>query len=247
MSAAMALGSAVRIAEALLFAAREPLSDAVLMEAIPVGVSLRDVMAHLEPHYLARGVNLVRIAGKWAFRTAPDLGYLMTKEVEEPKKLSRAAIETLAIVAYHQPVTRAEIEDIRGVSTAKGTLDVLMETGWVRMRGRRKTPGRPITFGTTEGFLAHFGLNAVGDLPGLDELRQTGMFDGRVPANLSMPLPSDDPTLRADEDPLEADQMILSVEERINAVEEPLVIVDEESDDIDTVDMPLNPLDGERR
>jgi segregation and condensation protein B len=250
MSAAMALGSAVRITEALLFAAREPLSDAVLIAAIPASVSLRDVMAHLEPHYLARGVNLVRVAGKWAFRTAPDLGYLMTKEVEEPRKLSRAAIETLAIVAYHQPVTRAEIEDIRGVATAKGTLDVLMETGWVRMRGRRKTPGRPITFGTTERFLAHFGLNAVGDLPGLDELRQTGMFDGRVPANLSMPLPSDDPTLRSDEDPLEADQMVLSVEERINAGDEPLIIAeveDQMDENLFEEESPLNPLDGERR
>ncbi|MGL4636910.1 MAG: SMC-Scp complex subunit ScpB [Beijerinckiaceae bacterium] len=248
MSAAMALGTAVRIAEALLFAAREPLSEDVLTAAIPASVSLRDVMAHLEPHYLARGVNLVRIGGKWAFRTAPDLGYLMTKEVEEPKKLSRAAVETLAIVAYHQPVTRAEIEDIRGVATAKGTLDVLMETGWVRMRGRRKTPGRPITFGTTEAFLSHFGLNVVGDLPGLDELRQAGMFDGRVPGNLLMPLPSDDPTLRSDEDPLEADPLVLALEERINAAEEPLLPADEseDSDSADSEDARLNPLDGER-
>ncbi len=247
----MALGSAVRITEALLFAAREPLSEAVITAAIPANVQLRDVMAHLEPHYLARGVNLVRIAGKWAFRTAPDLGYLMTKEVEEPKKLSRAAIETLAIVAYHQPVTRSEIEDIRGVATAKGTLDVLMETGWVRMRGRRKTPGRPITFGTTERFLVHFGLNAVGDLPGLDELRQTGMFDGRVPANLFMPLPSDDPTLRIDEDPLEADQMVLAAEERINAGDEPLLTDGDElevaEETVENDDVPLNPFDGDRR
>jgi segregation and condensation protein B len=248
MTAAMALGAAVRITEALLFAAREPVSEEVLAAAIPASVSLQDVMAHLEPHYLARGVNLVRIGGKWAFRTAPDLGYLMTKETEEPRKLSRAAIETLAIVAYHQPVTRAEIEDIRGVATAKGTLDVLMETAWVRMRGRRKTPGRPITFGTTEAFLSHFSLNAVSDLPGLDELRQAGMFDGRVPGNMLMPLPSDDPALRADEDPLDADPLVLSLEERINAVEEPLLPADEadDPDDSGTEEGPLNPLDGER-
>ena len=131
----------------------------------------------------------------------------MTQEVEEPRKLSRAAIETLSIIAYHQPVTRAEIEEIRGVATARGTLDVLMEAGWVRMRGRRKTPGRPITFGTTEAFLSHFGLNAVSDLPGLDELKSAGLFDGRLPVGVAIPLPSDDPLLRADEDPLDADPL----------------------------------------
>jgi segregation and condensation protein B len=249
MSAAMALGSAVRIAEALLFAAREPLSEAVLVAAIPAQVSIRDVMAHLEPHYTARGVNLTKINGKWAFRTAPDLGYLMSKETEEPKKLSRAAIETLSIIAYHQPVTRAEIEEIRGVATAKGTLDVLMETGWVRMRGRRKTPGRPITFGTTEGFLSHFGLNGVGDLPGLDELKSAGMFDGRLPNGVSIPLPSDDPMLRADEDPLEADAIALATEERINTAEAPLELEMEEADTVVGVedDDRLDPLADERK
>lgn len=222
MTAAMALGAAVRIAEAMLFAAREPLSEDLLGAAMPAGVSIRDVMAHLEPHYAARGVNLARIAGKWTFRTATDLGYLMTKEVEEPRKLSRAAIETLSIIAYHQPVTRAEIEEIRGVATARGTLDVLMEAGWVRMRGRRKTPGRPITFGTTEAFLSHFGLNAVSDLPGLDELKSAGLFDGRLPVGVAIPLPSDDPLLRADEDPLDADPLEMAAEERINRVEPPL-------------------------
>jgi segregation and condensation protein B len=249
MSAAMALGAAVRIAEALLFAAREPLSEEVLTAAIPANVPIRDVIAHLEPHYAARGVNLVRINGKWSFRTAADLGYLMTKEVEEPKKLSRAAVETLSIIAYHQPVTRAEIEEIRGVATAKGTLDVLLEAGWVRMRGRRKTPGRPITFGTTEGFLSHFGLNAVSDLPGLDELKTAGMFDGRLPGSVSIPLPSDDPVLRADEDPLEADDMTLAAEERINAAETPLELEIEEADAIlsDADDEKLDPLADERK
>ncbi len=249
MSAAMALGKAVRIAEALLFAAREPLSEAVLTQAIPAQVNLRDVMAHLEPHYAARGVNLVRINGKWAFRTAPDLGYLMTRTVEEPRKLSRAAIETLAIIAYHQPVTRAEIEDIRGVATAKGTLDILLEAGWARMRGRRKTPGRPITFGTTEGFLSHFGLNAVSDLPGLDELKSAGMFDGRLPGGVSIPLPSDDPLLREDEDPLETDPLELAAEVRINALDEPLETSLEAADEVidgDEGDEPrLDPLADE--
>ncbi len=249
MSAALALGAAVRIVEALLFAAREPLSEDVLTAAIPAQVSIRDVLAQLEPHYTARGVNLVRINGKWAFRTSPDLGYLMTKETEEPRKLSRASIETLAIIAYHQPVTRAEIEEIRGVATAKGTLDVLMETNWVRMRGRRKTPGRPITFGTTEGFLAHFGLNGVSDLPGLDELKSAGMFDGRLPNGVAIPLPSDDPMLRADEDPLEVDPMVLAAEERINAAETPLELDMDEAEAIASAaedDELLNPLADER-
>src|SRR5438128_4579796 len=128
-------------------------------------------MRRLQAEYAPRGVNLVRIAGKWTFRTANDLAWLMSHESVEPKKLSRAAIETLAIIAYHQPVTRAEIEEIRGVSTSKGTLDVLLETGWIRPRARRKAPGRPITFGTTDAFLSHFGLDSIGDLPGLDELK----------------------------------------------------------------------------
>jgi segregation and condensation protein B len=247
MSAAMALGAAVRIAEALLFAAREPLSEDVLAAAIPAQVSIRDVIAHLEPHYAARGVNLTKINGKWAFRTAPDLGYLMSKETEEPKKLSRAAIETLSIIAYHQPVTRAEIEDIRGVATAKGTLDVLMETSWVRMRGRRKTPGRPITFGTTEGFLSHFGLNGVSDLPGLDELKSAGMFDGRLPNGVLIPLPSDDPMLRADEDPLEGDAIALAAEERINAVEAPLESELDEADSVLETEDRLDPLADEHK
>ncbi len=221
IAAAMRLGAAVRIVEALLFASREPLSDEVLAEALPAGVSLKETIAHLEPHYAARGVNLVRIGKSWTFRTAADLGHLMSKQVEEPRKLSRAAVETLAIIAYHQPVTRAEIEEIRGVATAKGTLDVLLEAGFVRMRGRRKTPGRPITFGTTDGFLSHFGLSGVGDLPGLDELKQAGMFEGRA-AGLSVPLPSDDPALRADEDPLDQDDLLAAAEERINAPDEPL-------------------------
>jgi segregation and condensation protein B len=145
------------------------------------------------------------------FRTAGDLSWLLSRETVEPKKLSRAAMETLAIIAYHQPVTRAEIEDIRGVSTSKGTLDVLLETGWVRLRGRRKAPGRPVTYGTTPAFLLHFGLEALGDLPGLEELKGSGLLDGRLPPGFTVPAPTDDPTLREDEDPLEPGDLDLTL------------------------------------
>ena len=146
----------------------------------------------------------MRVANKWTFRTAGDLSWLMTRESTETRRLSRAAIEVLAIIAYHQPVTRAEIEEIRGVITSKGTLDVLLETGWIRPRGRRKTPGRPLTFGTTEAFLSQFSLEALGDLPGLEELKGTGLLDSRLPSGFSVPTPSDDVALREDEDPLDA-------------------------------------------
>src|SRR5437870_7121906 len=182
----------LRLLEALLFAAAEPLDDETLAARLPEGVDLPAAMRRLQDEYAPRGVNLMRIAGKWTFRTANDLAWLLARESVEPKKLSRAANETLAIIAYHQPVTRAEIEDIRGVTVSKGTIDVLMETGWLGPRGRRKAPGRPLTFGTTETFLSHFGLEAIGDLPGLDELKGTGLLDGRLPPGFSIPLPSDD-------------------------------------------------------
>jgi len=156
----------LRLLEALLFASTEPLDQATLAKRMPDGVDVKAALAQLQAEYAPRGVNLVRIANKWTFRTAGDLAWLMTRETTETRRLSRAAIEVLAIVAYHQPVTRAEIEEIRGVVTSKGTLDVLMETGWIRPRGRRKTPGRPLTFGTTESFLSQFSLEALGDLPG---------------------------------------------------------------------------------
>jgi len=145
------------------------------------------------------------------FRTADDLSWLLTKETVETRKLSRAAIETLAIIAYHQPVTRAEIEEIRGVVTAVGTLDVLLRTGWIRPRGRRKAPGRPITYGTTDQFLTHFGLEEVGDLPGLDELKSAGLLEGNLPPGFAVPLPSDDTALREDEDPLEPSDLDLGL------------------------------------
>ena len=193
----------LRLLEAMLFASAEPLDEATLRKKLPDGVDVKAALAHLQADYANRGVNLVRVGNKWTFRTATDLAWLMTRESTETRKLSRAAIEMLAIIAYHQPVTRAEIEDIRGVVTSKGTLDVLLETGWIRPRGRRKTPGRPLTFGTTEAFLAQFNLEALGDLPGLEELRGTGLLDSRLPSGFNVPTPSDDPALRDDEDPLE--------------------------------------------
>ena len=201
-AAGLRLSEAVRIAEALLFAAPEPMPEVEIARRLPAGVAVATVLARLRADYDGRGVRLVRVGAKWVFRTAEDLGWLLSASGREVVKLSRAAMETLAIIAYHQPTTRAEIEDIRGVSVAKGTLDVLLATGWIRPRGRRRSPGRPITYGTTEGFLLHFGLEQIGDLPGLEELRGAGLFDGRLPAGFSVPLPNDGP-LDADEDPLE--------------------------------------------
>jgi segregation and condensation protein B len=201
----------LRLLEALLFAATEPLDQAALAKRMPDGIDIKMALAQLQADYASRGVNLVRVANKWTFRTAGDLSWLMTRESTETRRLSRAAIEMLAIIAYHQPVTRAEIEDIRGVITSKGTLDVLLETGWVRPRGRRKTPGRPLTFGTTEAFLSQFSLEALGDLPGLEELKGTGLLDSRLPSGFSVPAPSDDPALRDDEDPLEIGDLELAL------------------------------------
>ena len=200
---AVDMNESVRTIEALLFATPEPVDEKALAARLPEGTDVKALLTQLQEIYSTRGVNLVKVAGKWAFRTSTDLGHLMTREQQEPKKLSRAAIETLAIIAYHQPVTRAEIEAIRGVTISKGTLDVLIETGWARLRGRRKAPGRPVTYGTTEAFLNHFGLNAIDDLPGLDELKGAGFLEGRLPSGFAVPVPSDDPGLHDDEDPLE--------------------------------------------
>ncbi len=201
----------LRILEALLFAAEEPLDEKALAARLPAGIDVRALLAQLQQEYAPRGVNLVRVGGKWTLRTASDLSWLLTREAVVARKLSRAAIETLAIVAYHQPVTRAEIEEIRGISTAKGTLDVLLETGWIRLRGRRKAPGRPVTYGTTEAFLSHFGIEALADLPGLDELKGAGLIEGTLPAAFDVPIPSDDPALRDDEEPLEPGDLDLGL------------------------------------
>ena len=202
-----AFARAKRIAEALLFASAGPLDEALIARRLPDGVAAAAVMAALKADYSLRGVNLIRVQRAWLFRTAPDLGWLLARDMTAPKKLSRAAIETLAIVAYHQPVTRAEIEEIRGVAISRGTLDVLLESGWARLRGRRRTPGRPVTYGTTPGFLIHFGLETIRDLPGLDELKGAGLFEGRLPRGFGVPLPRDDSALTEDEEPLEGGEV----------------------------------------
>ncbi|KQO81215.1 SMC-Scp complex subunit ScpB [Rhizobium sp. Leaf262] len=196
------LKDAERIAEALVFASAQPVSEAFIAERVAKGVDIAAVMAKLKGIYAERGVNLIQVGGNWAFRTAGDLSFVIRMDEKEPKKLSRAALEVLAIIAYHQPVTRAEIEEIRGVQTSRGTLDVLMEAGWVRFRGRRRTPGRPVTMGTTVDFLDHFGLEELRDLPGLDELKGAGLLSGRIPSNFGIPLPSMSDELTEDEDPI---------------------------------------------
>ncbi|KUM27879.1 segregation and condensation protein B [Mesorhizobium loti] len=197
------LAEAVRMAEAIIFASAEPVSERQLTARLPEGVNIAAAMGDLQEIYAKRGVNLVRVGDTWAFRTAGDLAFLMSRDSVQQRKLSRAALEVLAIIAYHQPVTRAEIEDIRGVETSKGTLDTLLETEWVRMRGRRRTPGRPVTYGTTDAFLDHFALEEIRDLPGMEELKGAGLLSTRMPSNFSMPVPPADPeALAEDEDAL---------------------------------------------
>jgi len=178
------MGEQERMVEAVLFASAEPVTVAELSARMPHGSDPAEALVHLRKRYEGRGVNLVRVGDAWAMRTAPDLGFLMQKETVETRKLSRAAIETLAIVAYHQPVTRAEIEEIRGVSVSRGTIDQLIELEWIRFGRRRMSPGRPITFVVTQGFLDHFGLENARDLPGLKELRAAGLLDSRPPPGL---------------------------------------------------------------
>lgn len=194
----------LRILEALLFASDEPVDLKAVKPFLSDAADVDALIDELQAQYARRGVNLVQRGSKWAFRTAEDLNFLLRREETDTRPLSRAALETLSIIAYHQPVTRAEIEEVRGVSISKGTLDVLMEAGWVRMRGRRRTPGRPVTYGTTEGFLDHFGLETLGDLPGLDELKGAGLLSSRVPSSFQVPMPFDG-ALREDEDPLDPD------------------------------------------
>lgn len=191
-----------RIVEALLFAASEPLAPQQMATFMSDGADVLEVLGQLQAEYASKGVNLVERGGKWAFRTAEDLGFLLRREHQDTRPLSRAALETLSIIAYHQPATRAEIEDVRGVATGRGTLDILMEAGWVRMRGRRRTPGRPVTYGTTDAFLDHFSLESLADLPGLEELKGAGLLSNQVPPDMQISMPFNGP-LREDEDPLE--------------------------------------------
>lgn len=173
------MGEQERMVEAILFASAQPVTLADLVARLPHGCDPAEALVTLRRRYEGRGVNLMKLGDAWAFRTAPDLGFLMQAEQVEQKKLSRAAIETLAIVAYHQPVTRAEIEEIRGVAVSRGTIDQLLELDWIRLGRRRMTPGRPVTFVVTDHFLDHFGLESARDLPGLKELRAAGLLDSR--------------------------------------------------------------------
>jgi len=191
----------LRLVEAVLFAAVEPLDEATIAGHLPQGADAAGIIAELAAHYAPRGVNLVRVAGRWQLRTAPDLAGALKIEREAQRKLSRAAMETLAIVAYHQPVTRAEIEEIRGVVVSRGTLDQLLEIGWVKPGRRRDSPGRPVTWVTTDFFLSHFGLDALKDLPGVKELSDAGLLDTRSAISVyseragdpdALPEPADD-------------------------------------------------------
>ena len=193
----------LRLLEALLFAAVEPIDTQTLRDRMPEDADVGALLARLSRDYAGRGVNLVRVADRWRFQTAPDLEHHLIDVKEAPRKLSNAALETLAIIAYHQPVTRAEIEDVRGVAVSRGTLDVLMELGWIRLRGRRRTPGRPVTYGTTDEFLGHFNLETITDLPGRDDLKAAGLLDPRLPKDFEMPEPKMMDDISTDEDPLE--------------------------------------------
>jgi segregation and condensation protein B len=197
------LAALERQIEALLFAAAGPMSMQDLERRLPEGADIAVAIEALAARYAGRGVNLVCVAGRWRFQTAEDLAYLMTQEREEPRRLSKAGQETLAIVAYHQPVTRAEIEAVRGVQASRGTLDVLLELGLVKMRGRRRTPGRPVTFGTTDAFLEHYGLASLADLPGAAEMKASGLLAMDLPSGFAPPQPTSE--LGEDEDPLDAD------------------------------------------
>jgi segregation and condensation protein B len=192
---------AVRAAEALLFAGGEPLTAKELGEKLGPDVDVAAVLMKLKRDYDGRGVQLVEAGGGWRFQSAPDLSSLFTETRAAPKKLPKAAMETLAVIAYHQPVTRAEIEDIRGVSLSRGSMELLLEIGWIRPRGRRRTPGRPLTFGTSDVFLAHFGLASLDALPGKEDLKALGLLDPRAASALEVPRPGEE--LASDEEPLE--------------------------------------------
>jgi segregation and condensation protein B len=194
-------GEIERRVEALLYAAASPLSVEDLARRLPEGADVLAALSALSTRYDGRGVTLAEVGGRWRFQTAADLAFLMTEEREEPRRLSKAAQEILAIIAYHQPVTRAEIEQIRGVQTSRGSLDVLLELSLVRMRGRRRTPGRPVTYGTTQAFLEHYGLASLADLPGAAEMKAAGLLDMNVPGDFAIPDASGG--LALDEDPLD--------------------------------------------
>lgn len=195
---------AIRAAEAMLFAGGEPISAQQLAQKLGPDVDVAAVLMRLKKDYAGRGVQLVEAGGAWRFQSAPDLESLFAETREAPKRLPKAAMETLAVITYHQPVTRAEIEDIRGVSLSRGSMELLLEIGWIRPRGRRRTPGRPLTFGTTDAFLSHFGLASLDALPGKDDLKGLGLLDARAAAQIEVPRPSEDTA--SDEEPLEPNE-----------------------------------------
>jgi len=201
----------LRLIEALLFASAAPVTEMEIADRLPEGSDVTALLAELEEHYRSRGVSLAKIAGGWTFRTAPDLAQRLKLETTVQRRLSRAAVETLAIVAYHQPVTRAEIEEIRGVQISKGTLDTLMEAGWIVPKGRRETVGRPVTWGTSDAFLHHFSLGDISDLPGMEELKAAGLIGGRAPVTLretALPQEVPAPPDEAEEPPPELEALI---------------------------------------
>ena len=178
------LNDQLRAVEALLFASSDPLDEKTLTEILPKNADIEKILEKIQELYKGRGVELIKVNNKWMFKTASDLSFIMQKEAKVQKKLSKAGLETLSIIAYHQPVSRAEIEEIRGVSVSPGTIDSLLELNWIRIKGRRKAPGNPITYGTTEEFLVHFDLSNIRDLPGLDELKSTGLLDSNLPPDM---------------------------------------------------------------
>lgn len=205
--------------EALLFAAAAPLSVEEIARRLPEGADVGGAITALIERYRGRGVELECVAGRWRFRTAPDLSFLMTEEREEPRRLSKAALETLAIIAYHQPVTRAEIESVRGVSLSRGTLDLLLEMGFVRLKGRRRTPGRPVTYATADRFMEHFGLASLYDLPGVQEMKAAGLLDLSLPPGFEVPDPSRGGE-GEDEDPIEAAETPEFIQDFVESDEE---------------------------
>jgi segregation and condensation protein B len=224
----------LRMLEAMLFAATEPVPEDSLADRLPEDTDVAALLAELATHYEGRGIRLLKVANKWAFRTAADLADTLKIEVTVPRKLSRAAVETLAIIAYHQPVTRGEIEEIRGVALSKGTLDVLLEIGWIHPVGRRRTPGRPVTWGTTSEFLNHFNLGNLSDLPGVDELKAAGLLDTRPVRTIFGEVsvlqqqdgedPADEESVSAEDEPLdpgEDEEAVTQGETAASEAEEP--------------------------
>lgn len=228
----------LRLLEAILFASTDPVTEKSLARRLPEDVDIKPLLEELKAHYADRGVNLVQAGGSWAFRSAGDLTAMLNREIEVARKLGRATIETLAIIAYHQPITRGEIEEVRGVSLSKGTFDALFDHGWIRPRGRRQTPGRPTTWGTTDGFLDHFGLESIKDLPGIEELKSAGLLDKR-PAIDAYRISGDVAASAADVAHIDG-----KGEDEVDEGELPLAADLGDEEEGNDADVPLDPDDG---